>query len=170
MPVTRSLPGPIKNALMVGALAGTGLVGGCARPNAPPPRQPHVMPFNPAPPVRAEAAPLHPGSRPVAAPVFLGAGVASYYADMLAGRPTASGEPYLPAQLTAAHRTLPFGTRVLVRKAGGEGSVIVRINDRGPFVRGRVIDLSRQAAETLGMIRAGVAPVELWLLPPATTE
>jgi rare lipoprotein A len=85
-------------------------------------------------------------------------GKASYYSDKLAGRSTASGEPYKPAGMTAAHRTLPFGTVVEVRREDGR-RVEVRINDRGPFTRGRVIDLSRRAAEELGMIREGVVDV-----------
>ena len=90
-------------------------------------------------------------------------GIASYYADSLRGRPTASGEPYDPTALTAAHRTLPFGTLVEVRR--GEQKVVVRINDRGPFGRKkRILDLSRRAAEELGMIRAGVAEVQMTVL------
>jgi rare lipoprotein A len=87
-------------------------------------------------------------------------GPVSYYADSLAGRSTASGEPYQPALLTAASRTLPFGTLVrVIREDTGE-SVIVRVNDRGPFGnRGRILDLSRAAAEAIGMIRAGVVTV-----------
>ena len=86
-------------------------------------------------------------------------GLASYYADSLAGRPTASGEPYDPAELTAAHRTLPFGTMVEVSRDDGR-RVVVRINDRGPFgKKKRVIDVSRRAAEELGMMRAGVVNV-----------
>jgi rare lipoprotein A len=86
-------------------------------------------------------------------------GTASYYADSLTGRPTASGEPYNPAALTAAHRTLPFGTMVEVTREDGR-KVVVRINDRGPFgKKKRIIDLSRSAADQLGIIRAGVARV-----------
>jgi rare lipoprotein A len=85
-------------------------------------------------------------------------GRASYYADKLAGRKTANGERYDPRQLTAAHRTLAFGTIVEVARSDGR-SVRVRINDRGPFAEARVIDLSRRAAEQLGMIRAGVVDV-----------
>jgi rare lipoprotein A len=86
-------------------------------------------------------------------------GEASYYSDKLAGRKTASGAPYDPRAFTAAHKTLPFGTVVRVLRANPPGHVYVTINDRGPFVRGRVLDLSRAAAESLQMMRAGVIPV-----------
>ncbi len=92
-------------------------------------------------------------------------GYASYYNDRLAGRSTASGEPYRPTQLTAAHRTLPFGTTVRVQRRDRPDSVVVRINDRGPYAgTQRVIDLSRAAAERIGMIRAGVVPVRVEVL------
>jgi len=90
-------------------------------------------------------------------------GDASFYSDRLAGNTTANGERYDPEALTAAHRTLRFGTRVEVRRENG-ARVVVCINDRGPFVGGRIIDLSRAAAEALGMIRAGVAPVTVRVL------
>lgn len=95
-------------------------------------------------------------------------GGASYYADKLAGRPTASGEPYEPAALTAAHRTLPLGTIVLVTRVKSGRSVEVRINDRGPHARGRIVDLSRKAAEAIDLVRDGVADVVLRVisLPP----
>lgn len=109
-----------------------------------------------APASRAPAAPR-------GGPTFEGR--AAYYADRLAGRPTASGEPYRREALTAAHRTLPFGTRVRVTNLANGRSVEVRINDRGPFGRGdRIIDLSRRAAEALDMIDAGVVPVEVRVL------
>lgn len=89
-------------------------------------------------------------------------GKASYYADSLAGNATASGEPYDPVGMTAAHRDLPFGTVVDVTRLDNQATVRVRINDRGPFGDARrIIDLSRRAAETLGMIRAGVVDIEL---------
>jgi len=89
-------------------------------------------------------------------------GKATYYADSLAGRRTASGERYDPRALTAAHKTLAFGTMVKVVRADDGREVVVRINDRGPFAGDdRVIDLSRAAAEQLGMIRAGVVPVRV---------
>ena len=92
-------------------------------------------------------------------------GRATYYSDRLEGRSTASGEPYRRSELTAAHRTLAFGTRVLVTNLRNGRSVEVRINDRGPFGnRDRVIDVSRRAAERLDMIEAGVVPVEVQVL------
>jgi rare lipoprotein A len=92
-------------------------------------------------------------------------GYASYYSDSLAGETTANGESYDPSELTAAHRTLPFGTHVRVRRVDTGREVSVRINDRGPFAgRSRVIDLSRAAATALQMLRAGVVEVELEVL------
>jgi len=89
-------------------------------------------------------------------------GYASWYGASLAGRRTASGERFNPAKMTAAHRTLPLGTWVEVRRADGGDSVRVRITDRGPFGHeDRIIDLSRAAAVRLGMLRSGVARVEL---------
>ena len=95
-------------------------------------------------------------------------GVASYYADKFQGRRTASGERFDQRKMTAAHRTLPFGTRVRVTNATNGRSVVVRVNDRGPFVNGRVIDVSRAAAEKLGMVRAGLAQVKVEVLPSST--
>jgi rare lipoprotein A len=88
-------------------------------------------------------------------------GKASWYGDRFQGRKTASGEPFDMNALTAAHKTLPFGTVVEVTRPDSGQVVKVRITDRGPFVKGRVIDLSRAAAQQLGMIRAGVVPVQL---------
>ena len=89
-------------------------------------------------------------------------GLATWYGAALAGRKTASGERFDPSRYTAAHRSLPFGTWVEVRRPETGRSVRVRITDRGPFGdRRRVIDLSRRAAEDLGIVREGVARVEL---------
>lgn len=88
-------------------------------------------------------------------------GQASYYGAKHQGKRTASGERFDQNQLTAAHRTLPFGTRVRVTNLNNDKSVIVRINDRGPFVRNRIIDLSRKAAQQLDMLRNGIAPVRV---------
>lgn len=88
-------------------------------------------------------------------------GKASWYGAKHQGKRTASGEPFNRHALTAAHRSLPFGTRVKVTNLGNDKSVVVRINDRGPHVRGRLIDLSQQAAQKLGMLRSGVAQVRV---------
>jgi rare lipoprotein A len=88
--------------------------------------------------------------------------VASYYGKELAGRRTASGERFNPSAMTAAHRTLRFGTRVRVTNSRNGRSVVVRINDRGPFVKGRSIDLSSGAARAIGM--GGSAHVRLQVI------
>ncbi|GFM53134.1 hypothetical protein PSCICL_10140 [Pseudomonas cichorii] len=88
-------------------------------------------------------------------------GRASYYGSRHHGKRTASGEPFNQNALTAAHRELPFGTRVKVTNLDNDKSVVLRINDRGPHVRGRLIDVSREAAEQLGMLRSGTAPVRV---------
>lgn len=91
-------------------------------------------------------------------------GTASWYGPGLQGNPTANGETFNMHELTAAHRSLPFGTRVKVTNNHNGKSVIVRINDRGPFVGGRIIDLSRAAAEEISMIGRGTATVTLEIL------
>ncbi|MEM9987322.1 MAG: septal ring lytic transglycosylase RlpA family protein, partial [Bacteroidota bacterium] len=98
-------------------------------------------------------------------------GNASYYADKyhLKGK-TASGELYDKYKFTAAHRTLPFGTIVEVENLANDRSVKVRINDRGPFVPGRIIDLSYAAAEQIGLIRAGIAQVEIRIIREAISN
>lgn len=88
-------------------------------------------------------------------------GIASYYSDRWKGRKTASGERFNPDSLTCAHRTLPFGTKLVVTCPSKGTSVIVRVNDRGPFGRGRVVDLSSAAAKQLGILLAGIAEVEM---------
>lgn len=92
-------------------------------------------------------------------------GLASFYAPYFAGRPTASGEPYDPTAFTAAHRRLPFGTRLRVRNLRNGRSVIVRINDRGPTHPERILDLSEAAARALDMLRDGITEVECEILP-----
>jgi len=94
-------------------------------------------------------------------------GQASYYAAPYHGRATASGERFDTHKLTAAHRTLPFGTRVRVTNLDNGRTVEVRITDRGPFVEGRAIDLSRAAAGTIGLLGSGVGPVRIEVLAPA---
>lgn len=94
-------------------------------------------------------------------------GVASYYADMFVGRTTANGERYSHEALTAAHKTLPFGAELVVRRLSDGAEVAVRINDRGPFIKGRIIDLSKAAAREIGMIRAGVVDVCIYEKKPS---
>ncbi len=91
-------------------------------------------------------------------------GPASWYGGKFHGRRTANGERFDMNEMTAAHRSLPFGTRVRVTNERNGRSVVVRINDRGPFVGNRIIDLSRGAAAAVGMVRSGVAPVRVDVL------
>lgn len=100
-----------------------------------------------------------PGAAPGAAPVERG--MASWYGPGYEGKPTSSGELYSSSLFTAAHKRLRNGTVVEVRRTDTGASVQVRINDNGPFVAGRIIDLSRAAAEAIDMIDAGVVPVEI---------
>jgi rare lipoprotein A len=100
-------------------------------------------------------------------PGYRARGVASWYGEPFHGRATASGEIYDMNRFTAAHRVLPLGTTLIVTNLLNGRSVQVRVNDRGPFVRGRVLDLSRAAAEALDMLHSGVARVEYRLIEPA---
>lgn len=97
-------------------------------------------------------------------------GVASYYADKFHGRKTASGETFDNGELTMAHRTLPLGTLVKVTNLANNTSVVVRVNDRGPYSGGRVADLSRAAAEKLKMIQRGIVDVALHIVPPGAAD
>jgi rare lipoprotein A len=94
-------------------------------------------------------------------PIAATEGKASFYADQFHGRKTASGETFNMDKLTAAHPSLPFGTRVRVTNLLNGKDVIVRINDRGPFVKGRIIDLSISAAKVIGLIKSGTTQVKL---------
>ena len=91
-------------------------------------------------------------------------GTASYYAHQFHGRTTANGETFNMHAMTAAHKTLPFNTRVRVENRDNGKSVVVRINDRGPYKKGRIIDLSLEAAKRIGMIESGTARVRLKIL------
>ncbi|THD67678.1 septal ring lytic transglycosylase RlpA family protein [Robertkochia marina] len=88
-------------------------------------------------------------------------GMASYYHDKFEGRPTASGQPYRKDSLTAAHPTLPFNTLVRVTNLSNDKSVVVKVNDRGPFVRSRIIDVSKAAAIALDFLEKGLTRVEI---------
>ena len=129
-------------------------VSGCVvtRPQAPvasPARDARPMTERSPVPSRSQA-----GNRPEI-------GLASWYGEPHHGQPTASGEIFDMARLTAAHRTLPLGTRLRVKNLENGRTVRVRVNDRGPYIAGRVLDLSRGAARALGMVERGVVPVEL---------
>lgn len=102
-------------------------------------------------PYQARRKPIH----------YNASGDASWYGPGFHGKRTASGERYNQRAMTAAHKTLPFGTMLKVTNSDNGKSVVVRINDRGPFVRGRIVDLSKSAAERIGMMGPGVARVEL---------
>tara|TARA_R100000406_G_scaffold65708_1_gene46334 strand:- start:453 stop:1109 length:657 start_codon:yes stop_codon:yes gene_type:complete len=119
----------------------------------------------PMPEASARAVDLDQIDPPIEAePAVWRSGVASYYGARFNGRPTASGERFDMNALTAAHKTLPFGTRVRVTNPRTGKSVVVRINDRGPYAHGREIDVSRAAAVELGLIQRGHGTVELALI------
>ncbi|MFM7379367.1 MAG: septal ring lytic transglycosylase RlpA family protein [Erythrobacter sp.] len=137
-----------------------------AAPDAPAPIEAatsvvELVPLQPAAeitaPVVAEEAPAPSAPQET----VMGRGSASYYAAKFDGRRTASGERFDNGAMTAAHRTLPFGTLVRVTNLANGRSVIVRINDRGPFSAGRMIDVSRAAADELGLVARGHGMVEL---------
>ena len=90
-------------------------------------------------------------------------GIAAYYSDSLQGRKTASGEKYDKADFTCAHKTYPFGTKVRITRLDNKKSVVVRVNDRGPFQEGHVVDISRAAAEVIGLVTSGTARVKVEL-------
>jgi rare lipoprotein A len=107
---------------------------------------------------RSPVTPAEPHSMPSPS---IQTGIASWYGPGFQGQPTASGERFQPQALTAAHRTLPLGSRVTVTNLANGRSVRVRINDRGPYVRGRAIDLSRGAARQLGLENRGLGRVRI---------
>ncbi|MDD2563169.1 MAG: septal ring lytic transglycosylase RlpA family protein [Salinivirgaceae bacterium] len=97
-------------------------------------------------------------------------GKASFYANKFEGKTTASGEKYTHNKLTAAHKTLPFGTMVKVTNLTNSKSVTVRVNDRGPFIEGRIIDVSKTAAEKLNFVEMGVVDVKIEVVEESQTE
>ncbi len=94
----------------------------------------------------------------------IGSGIASYYGSEFAGRRTANGEMFNPSSMTAAHRSAAFGSRILVTNLANGKNVVVRVNDRGPWTGGRVIDVSHAAARQLGMLSSGTARVKLKMM------
>jgi rare lipoprotein A len=107
-----------------------------------------------------------PSTLPALTPSIIWTGLASWYGAKHHGKRTASGEIFDQNKFTAAHRTLPWGSIVRVTNLDNGKSVEVRINDRGPFTKARIIDLSRAAARALGMVQSGVSPVRMELLSP----
>lgn len=98
------------------------------------------------------------------------AGMASYYNDYFTGKTTASGEKYDPNKLTAAHKSLPIGTMIKVTNLDNDKSVIVRVNDRGPYVKGRILDLSKSAAIQLGIIMSGYGRVSYSIIESSIVQ
>lgn len=144
----------MRGSAAAAVLLGLGLLAGCA-PRA-------AKPQPPEPPVRQEAPPPKVTKREQMPRTFLGEGLASFYGPGLHGRPTASGERFNQNALTAAHRKERFGACLRVVNMENGRSVDVRINDRGPFVEGRIIDVSKAAAQKLGMLDKGVVRVRLY--------
>ena len=145
------------------------VLSGCAtaRPPSPAP-QPQAKPET-NPEAKPEAKPVPtPEAKPAPGPSGGQTGEASWYGEPHHGRTTASGEIYDMNQLTAAHRTLPLGTRVLVTNLKNGRAVEVRINDRGPSVEGRIIDLSYAAAKELGAVPSGTIPVRIRVISQPT--
>jgi hypothetical protein len=131
----------------------------------PPAPSPPVLDWPPAPPVSVTETPSPPATTPPArrsaARRHVEEGIASWYGPGFDGRETANGEVYDQDALTAAHKSLPFGTRVRVTRVATGRQVVVRINDRGPWFEDRVIDLSRAAGAALGLMRPGIAAVRV---------
>jgi len=156
----RSGPSPYP----VAALACAVLIG-CAQVE----RAPEPPPPTPAPSVPAPPPPPPPSSGETAISTQQ-RGRISMYGNDFAGKKTASGEPFDPSALTMAHRTLPFGTRVRVTNLENQRSVEVVVNDRGPFVPGRIADLSEAAARRIGMVTEGVVEALLDILRPGKSR
>ncbi|WP_347157574.1 septal ring lytic transglycosylase RlpA family protein [Pontibacter chitinilyticus] len=97
-------------------------------------------------------------------------GKASYYSRKLQGHKMANGKPYRHGRMTAAHKQLPLGTKIKVTNLETHKSIKVRITDRGPFVKGRIVDLSEKAARRLHSIKAGVVPVRIKVIKPAPAK
>jgi rare lipoprotein A len=160
---------------LIGVALTAGALGACAQSSVvskselrPSVRQAHIddnrdpaATGKPASVKTAKRTPFRPAKRP-GDTEFASLGIASFYTE---GQQTANGEKFDPGALTAAHRTLPFGTKVRVTNVATGRSVTVRINDRGPFVAGRVVDVSYSAAESLGIVGRGVAKVKLDVVP-----
>jgi len=142
-----------RGARRVVAVVSTGLLIGCATV----PRYTRT-PGREIPSVSTKSPPTH---RDIRIGHYSETGMASYYAGKFQGRKTASGERYDGRKMTAAHRTLPFNTYVKVTNDSNDKSVIVKINDRGPHIKNRIIDLSYDAAKTIGLVSMGTGRVRI---------
>ena len=173
------LLGNLQRLLLLALLTSTAVLEGCATTATPTPtptrsKQPRPVARAPKatpPPPAAEAPTEKPPEAPAAVvdDVVFAEGSASFYSDALAGRSTANGEKYDPNARTCAHRTLPFGTLVTVEVTASGKTAQCRINDRGPYAGGRIIDLSRRVARELGIIDQGVARVRVRLVSGAAS-
>jgi rare lipoprotein A len=149
----------------VGAAAIAALVAGCAQQAVTPEAAP-APPAATAPP--PPSPPAVPAPRPEAPDGDVERGRVSMYGEDFAGKTTANGDTFDPNGLTMAHRTLPFGTRVRVTNVENQRSVVVTVNDRGPFVAGRIADLSLGAARQIGMVARGVVDAILEVIAPGS--
>jgi rare lipoprotein A len=156
------------------AVVGFGLLlAGCVSPTAPPPL-PRAVAKAPAPagvykvgsPYQIDGVWYYPGEQPD----YDETGIASWYGPIFYGKYTANGELYDGNALTAAHRTLPMPVNVRITNLGNGKSIVVRVNDRGPYARGRIIDLSRHAAELLDVVQTGTARVRVTYLSRADLQ
>ena len=169
----RAIEAPALRSPLRGFAAALGLaliVAGCAQqpraPEAAPARAP--PPATPAPAPPAPPSPSPPPPKAGTEPGDVERGRVSLYGADFAGKTTANGETFDPEALTMAHRTLPFGTRVRVTNLENQRSVVVTVNDRGPFVVGRIADLSLAAAQRIGMVASGVIDAILEVLAPGS--
>jgi len=140
------------------------VVAGCAQQAI----APESAPPTPAPPTPAPSPSAATASRPSSPVGDVERGRVSLYGEDFAGKTTANGETFDPDALTMAHRTLPFGTRVRVTNLENQRSVVVTVNDRGPFVAGRIADLSLGAARQIGMVASGVIDAILEVIAPGS--
>ncbi|MGO8916728.1 MAG: septal ring lytic transglycosylase RlpA family protein [Stellaceae bacterium] len=144
---------PLLRPFLIALLLAAGALGACTGPQSSTPPSLALQP----PTLPPEPSTVY----PTLLPSFTQVGLASWYGIDFHRKTTASGERYDMRDLTAAHRSLPLDTVVRVTNLSNNRSVVVRINDRGPFAQGRVIDVSRGAAELLGMTKSGVVPVRV---------
>ncbi len=145
------------------------VMGGCSLGRYPDPRKSSYVPGMPASQRPYEINGIYYYPIP-SADGYVEEGIASWYGTKFHGRPTSSGEIYDMYGMTAAHKTLPLGTHLKVTRLDNGKSIIVRVNDRGPFVKGRIIDLTKSGAEHIGMIRLGTTRVRIEAVQVASEQ